>query len=115
MPLYHRRKGWSRIAKSGLEKSPKQSEMPDNFIDLMTLKIAIRHRMKMYLDFFPEIFGHLLGNSFLQVISFNSPFGEVLSAVVQITRRGMMKMPDQCFLPIRPILATRSLPICEGQ
>src|SRR5215831_12132564 len=115
MPLYNRRKGWSRIAKSGLEKGPKQPEMPNDFIDLMTLKIAIRHRMKMYLDFLLVIFRHFLRNSFLQVIPFNSPLGEVFSPVVQITGRSVMEMPDQRFLPIRPVLATRSLPICKGQ
>src|ERR1700741_3378844 len=93
-----------RILKSCLQPATKEADVSDNFINIMTLEIAFRYRLKMVLNLFPKVAGQPLGNRGLKIRPLDAALLEEFTLVTEIAGSRLIKLPNQRLLPIRPIL-----------
>src|SRR6516162_7486207 len=115
MPYYDCVQRPPGFVRSALQETAKQANVADNFVDVMTLKIPVRHRMEVDFDLLAKIAGHPLRDCLAQIFSLNVALFEEIFRISQIARGCLVKLPHERFFPIRPVLAPGSLPVRQRQ
>ena len=98
-----------------LEKSAKKFKMPDNFGNVESAKIIVRHEVKVRFNLLPTIAGKIIGDGALQAFTLDFCLFVVGFLVGEVLRSGMKELPHQRFLPVRPALSACALTVGQRQ
>jgi len=87
----------------------------NDFIGCEGAEIVVRHHFKVSLDLLGKFGAKVLGDARLQLLAFDFRLLIERFLVGQVLRGGMIKLPDQRLLPVRPRVRARALAVRQRQ